>query len=132
MRFSSFRTELPFQYELEASGIRDACRYRIEPSVEQLNVSMLSGSEADIKAVLAFSLLAFCDEERNIIADISVTETDTNVVNELPGIVVYVASAGEELWELGKKYYVPLEQIREMNHLGSDTLKAGEKILIVR
>ena len=55
-----------------------------------------------------------------------------SVINELPGIVVYVAEEGDELWELGKKYYVPLSQIREMNRLCSDTLKAGEKILIVR
>lgn len=129
---SSFRTELPFAYELEAPDLKEACRYNIEPSVDQLNVSMLSGSEVDIKAVLAFGLLGFCDEEENIISDISVTETDMGVINELPGIVVYVAAEGDELWELGKKYYVPLSQIREMNRLCSDTLKAGEKILIVR
>ena len=82
--------------------------------------------------MLGFSLLGFCSSEEETITDISISEPDMDVIKELPTIVVYVAKEGDDLWKLGKKYYVPLDQIRETNHLGSDLLKAGEKILIVR
>ena len=128
----SFQTELPFQYEMEAQDLGEACSYDVKPSVEQLTVAVLGSGELDVKAVLGFGLLGFCSMEENTITDISITEPDLNVLKDLPGIVAYIAKEGDDLWNLGKRYYVPLEQIREMNHLSGDILKAGEKILIVR
>ncbi len=128
----SLQTEVPFRYELEAPGISQACDYEVTPVIEQLTVTPLSGSELDVKAVLGFGLLGFCSSEEETITDISISEPDMDVIKELPTIVVYVAKEGDDLWKLGKKYYVPLDQIRETNHLSSDSLKAGEKILIVR
>ena len=82
--------------------------------------------------MIGFGLLGFCNTEEDTIVDISIEENDASMIKDLPGIVVYIAGEGEDLWNLGKKYYVPLEQIREINHLSADTLKAGEKVLIVR
>ena len=129
---ASFRCELPFRYVLETPGISEACNYDITPVIEQLTVTALSSSELDVKGVLGFGLLGFCSSEEDTITDISITEPDMEVLKELPTIVAYVAKDGDDLWKLGKKYYVPLEQIRETNHLSSDLLKAGDKILIVR
>lgn len=129
---TAFETQLPFQYEMEVSGVSPDCRYDVKPSVEQFGVTLLNGSEIDIKAVLDFRLLGFCSSEEELIADISVENTDTNVINNLPGIVVYFAREGDDVWTLGKRYYVPLERIREINKLSNDLLRAGEKILIVR
>ena len=92
----------------------------------------MSSSELDIKAVLGFGLLGFCSVEEDTITDVIISEPNLDAIRELPAIVAYVARDGDDLWTLGKKYYVPLEQIRETNHLSGDTLKAGDKILIVR
>ena len=132
MGLASFQTEIPFQYEMPAAGISEICNYDVMPSIEQLNVTWLSGREMDVKAVIGFGLLGFCNTEEDTIVDISIEENDASMIKDLPGIVVYIAGEGEDLWNLGKKYYVPLEQIREINHLSADTLKAGEKVLIVR
>lgn len=129
---TAFEAQLPFQYEMTVSGISADCRYEVRSSLEQLNVTMSNGSELDVKAVLDFRLLGFCSGEEAMISDISVENTDTNVTNNLPGIVVYFAREGDDVWTLGKRYYVPLERIREINQLSSDLLRAGEKVLIVR
>lgn len=132
MGLASFQAQLPFRYELEAAGISSACRYQVSPALEQLTAAGLSSGELDIKAVIGFDLLGLGSAEEDTITDISMTEPDMDVIKNLPGIVAYIAKEGDDLWDLGKKYYVPLEQIREMNHLSADRLKAGEKILIVR
>lgn len=129
---SSFETETPFQYMLTAPDIKETCRYRMVPVIEQLAVTMLNNSEIDIKTVIAFDLLGFCSNAEEMISDITIQEIDMSVINNLPGIVAYIAKEGDNVWELGKKYYVPLERIREINQLSGDVLKAGEKILIVR
>ena len=129
---ASFETQLPFQYVMAVPGISQACRYRVTPAVQQLSAGLLGSSEMDVKAVIGFELIGFCSSNEDMIVDVEVGNDDTSVINELPGIVVYMARAGDDVWELGKKYYVPLERIREVNHLSSDELKAGEKVLIVR
>lgn len=37
-----------------------------------------------------------------------------------PGIVVYLAGEGETLWDICKKYDVPMDGMREMNNLTQD------------
>lgn len=131
-RLFSFSTELPFSYELEAANVTQACCHRLTAALEQLAVTRLAADELDVKAVLSFALTAICSSQEEVIKEVTASEGDAADRKAMPGIVVHIARANEELWGLGKKYYVPLQRLRELNHLSSDTLKEGEKILIVR
>lgn len=131
-RMFSFSTELPFSYELEAANVTQACCHRLTAALEQLVVTRLAADELDVKAVLSFALTAICSSQEEVIKEVTASEGDAADRKAMPGIVVHIARANEELWGLGKKYYVPLQRLRELNHLSSDTLKEGEKILIVR
>ena len=53
-------------------------------------------------------------------------------MSSLPGMVVYMVKDGDNLWNIGKKYYVPVDTLRELNALDSDELKTGQKLLIVK
>ena len=53
-------------------------------------------------------------------------------MSNLPGMVVYMVKEGDNLWNIGKQYYVPVENLRELNELGSDELKPGQKLLVVK
>lgn len=132
MPFASMCGEIPFHYILEASGITDACTYETDVSVEQLQVTMLDSEELDVKAVLSFQGIVFCNQQENWITDIKISELDLNKLNELPGIVGYVAKEGDTFWQIGRKYYVSVDSLREMNGIAGDELKAGDKILIVK
>ena len=67
-----------------------------------------------------------------MIRDLKVSELDMEKVGELPGMVVYVVQPGDNLWNIGKRYYVPVERIREVNELSTDEVRTGEKLLIVK
>lgn len=129
---ASFTAELPFQYILPIPDVPKDCRCRMLPALSQLSASAGSSSEVDIKAVISFELLGFDSRQEELVTDISAEEEEDEARRELPGMVVYFAKEGDDIWELGKKYYVPLDRIREINQLESDRLKAGEKILVVR
>ena len=49
-----------------------------------------------------------------------------------PGIVVYLAGEGETLWDICKKYDVPMDGMREMNNLTQDEIRPGDQLLIVK
>ena len=53
-------------------------------------------------------------------------------MSSLPGMIIYVVKDGDNLWNIGRKYYVSVNKIRELNNLGSDELQAGQKLLIVK
>ncbi len=130
--YGSIRRQLPFSYTLEVPGIRGDDMYTIQPELEQLAVTMLDSEELDVKGVVGLKAVVFRKLIQEIIDQITVGELDTNLLNELPGIVVYVVQPGDSLWKIGKKYYVSVDAIKEMNNLTSDEIRPGDKLLIVK
>ncbi|MCH5248926.1 MAG: DUF3794 domain-containing protein [Lachnospiraceae bacterium] len=126
------RSSLPFQYLIDVPGIDEFCIYHINWNSEQLSVTMLDSDELDIKAVINFDVLVFTTKKTSLITDINVSELDMNKVSELPGMVIYIAGVGDTLWDIGKKYYVPIAQLKEINELTTEDIKAGDKILVVK
>lgn len=132
MPFYCLKGSIPFSYVLEAAGAGADCLYEIEPSIEQLTVSMLDGDEADAKALLSFKGLICRVHEEPVVTDVKVTELDPEKLAALPGIVAYIVKDGDSLWNIGKKYYVPIARMKEMNDLSSDEIKPGDKLLVVK
>ncbi|NLL78567.1 MAG: DUF3794 domain-containing protein [Clostridiales bacterium] len=133
MPYSSIHATFPFQYVLKTqrvSGRTDV--FHVTGSLKQFMVNMTDYENLEIKAVLLFQASLFSQVQEEIIAEIRVSDLDAAIIAELPGMVAYVAREGDTLWQLGKKYYVPISQIMEMNNLASDQLEAGARLLIVK
>lgn len=126
------QAQIPYQYTLEVPDIAPEDIDTVQGSVEQLQVTMLDGEEMDVKAVLSFSTVVFKTIPVDLISQVTVSPLDTGKMSNLPGMVVYMVKDGDNLWNIGKKYYVPVESMRRMNNLESDELKPGQKLLIVK
>ena len=130
--YCSCEGTIPFSYVLEIPGIRESCTWRLETAPAELSVIMADGEEADVKLSVVFSGIVFDNYEEPMIRDIRVLEPDPEKLGNLPGIVAYIAREGDSLWDIGKRYYVPVSQIRELNELSGDEIQPGEKLLIVK
>ncbi len=126
------QAQIPYQYTLEVPDIAPEDVDAVQGAVEQLQVTMLDGEEMDVKAVLNFSTVVFKTVPVELISQVSVSPLDTGRMSSLPGMVVYMVKDGDNLWNIGKKYYVPVDALRKMNNLESDELKSGQKLLIVK
>ncbi|MCM1143707.1 MAG: DUF3794 domain-containing protein [Blautia sp.] len=126
------KSPLPFECLIDVPDIEPSAVYHIHWSLEQLSVTMIDSDELDIKAALGFDALVFTTTRKNLITDIKVADLDMAKISELPGIVIYIAGTGDTLWDIGKKYYVPIAQLKEVNELVSEEIKAGDKILVVK
>jgi hypothetical protein len=122
----------PFRYVVEAENIMPDSIFKLRYSIEQLTVTMLDGAELDVKAALQFKTLVFAVQKCNLITDITVEALDLNKLSELPGMVIYIAGKNDTLWDIGKRYYVPIAQLKEVNELASEEIRAGDKILVVK
>ena len=130
--YGSTLAQIPYQYTLEVPDIAPEDLSKIHGEVEQLQVTMLDGEEMDVKAVLSFSTTVFQNVPVQLISQLTVKELDSTRMSSLPGMVIYTVKEGDNLWNIGRKYYVPVDSLRSLNHLTSDELKAGQKLLIVK
>ncbi|MCR5753904.1 MAG: DUF3794 domain-containing protein [Acetatifactor sp.] len=129
--YASVTEQFPYEYTLEVPGVTQEDCGRVRIQVEQLQVTMLDGEEMDVKAVLSFDTTVFKNIPMDLIGRVEETELDSARLNSLPGMIIYMVKAGDNLWNIGKRYYVPVEAIRQMNGLESDELRVGQKLLIV-
>lgn len=130
--YGSAQAQIPYQYTLEVPDIAPEDMGKVRAEVEQIQVTMLDGEEMDVKAILCFSTVVFKSISVELITGINVSELDGNKMSSLPGMVIYMVKDGDNLWNIGKKYYVPVDSLRELNGLDSDELKVGQKLLIVK
>lgn len=124
--------QIPYQYTLEVPDIVEGDCEAVPPEIEQLQVTMLDSEEMDVKAVLSFSTVVFRRLPMNLISQVTVAPLDTGKLMSLPGMVIYNVKDGDNLWNIGRKYYVAVDKIKSMNHLESDELEKGQKLLIVK
>lgn len=130
--YGTAQAQIPYEYTLEVPGIAPEDMSRVQARMEQLQVTMLDGEEMDVKAVLSFHTTVFQMLPMNLIQQVNVADLDRAKQGNLPGMIIYMVKQGDNLWNIGKKYYVPVERLRSMNGLSSDELKPGQKLLIVR
>lgn len=131
-RYGVIKGIIPFQYVLEAEGIDSSCIYPVQAFLDQMTVAIIDNGEVDVKCVLYFRANVYSSWQEKIVEQIVVTEPDMEKMAALPGIAVYMVKEGESLWDIGKRYYVPVSVIRKTNELTSDEVKPGDKILIVK
>lgn len=132
MPYVSTQIMLPYEYTLDVPDIAPEDMGKVHAEVEQIQVNMLDGEELDVKAVLTFTTTVFQSIPMQLIGDVTVSDIDSAKLSSLPGMVVYTVHQGDNLWNIGKKYYVTVDTLRELNGLGIDELKVGQKLLIVK
>ncbi len=131
-RYGMMKGAIPFQYVLEAEGIDESCIYPVQAFTDQMTAAIIDNGEVDVKCVLYFRANVYRSWQEKIVEQILVSEPDMEKMAALPGIAVYMVKEGESLWDIGKRYYVPVSVIRKTNDLASDEVKPGDKILIVK
>ncbi len=132
MPYASAAAQIPYHYTLEIPGLEKEDICDVKCSVEQLQVTMLDGEEMDVKAVLVFGTIAFRNIPLELIGDVIAAPLDTHKLGTLPGMTIYIVKPGDNLWNIGKRYYLPVERLRELNELTSDELTPGQKLLVVK
>ncbi|MFI3200765.1 MAG: DUF3794 domain-containing protein [Eubacteriales bacterium] len=129
--YSSIREAIPFRYLLETPMVSSSSSIKVKGAVEQLQLTMVDGDELEMKIILCFHAIVFENREIEVVSHVSLEEIDRKKMQDLPSMVVYMAQEGDTLWDVGKKYYAPVEQLREMNGITGD-LKMGDKLLVVK
>lgn len=130
--FGVWQGMIPFSHLVAADETAPDMKYDITSALEQLSVSLLGGDSVEVKAVLAFH--SFLRKSRETINIVEIHSEPYPVEEEVrrPGIVGYQVKEGDNLWSLAKRYRTTVEGICEVNDLEEETLKTGQRILILK
>lgn len=123
---------IPFSQTVEAKEINENSIYSIKPSIEQLSVIMIDSEEIEVKASLNLNTMVFDKIKEPIITDLTVEDIDLDMLQEMPSIVGYVVKPNDNLWNIAKRYYTTIDNIREINELDQEVVKPGDKLLIIK
>ncbi len=122
--------DIPYSNPISVPQISKDSPYCLKVSIEQLHAGV-SGNRLDVRAVLCYRLMVYRKTEEPMLVGMD-KATENGQEKALPVMSVYFARENELLWDIGKKYRVSLNDIREINHINTEVLSGGEKILIAK
>lgn len=131
--FYTLEDSVPFAITRPAAGLDGGQeRQTTQPQLTQLHAALKDGNQIEWRGVIQLHMPLYDVEKSELLQDIHVGELDSQKLEKLPGFAIYFVKKGDTLWQIGKKYYVSVEKIKEINQLTSDEIKAGDRLLIVK
>lgn len=123
---------IPYSQFIEVKRMNKDSVYDIKPNIEQITVNMIDSDEIEIKAGINLNTIVFDKITEPIITDVKEEELDLEKLQNMPSMIGYIVKDKDSLWDIAKRYYTTVENIREMNELEQDTIKQGDKLLILK
>ena len=126
------KQKIPFIQEVDVKGITQDNIYEIEAAVEQVNVIMLDADEMETKVSVVLNVVVFDRINEKFVCGVETAEKVKTNLRRLPLMTGYIVSGGETLWDIAKAHSTTIEEIRQMNQIEGEEIKAGDRLLIVR
>ena len=122
--------DIPYDQTITVGGVRadDPCYGRV--CIEQIN-EVIQGDRIEVRVILSYQFSVYNKKRECLLAEMKKDEEKMED-EAFPVMSVYFAKDNDNIWEVGKKYQVPLDSIRSINELAADELQEGQKLLIVK
>ena len=132
MPYGVLRSTIPFREHLDISHAEPQMAYMLEGMMDDLSVSMVDSEEIEVKAQIRIKAVVYSNRELSVIKEVVVKARDYQKLEELPGMAVLLFEEGDSLWDIGKKYYLPVKKIKEINGIADNKEpEPGSRILVV-
>ncbi len=124
----SCRKEIPISTSVDAQGFSDDAEAEAEAEAEHLSWSLNAANEAELRYLLRINARIRSDERLSVIEDVEIEDTDDSTGFR---VVIYFVQNGDTLWDVAKRYTVPVNTLCEMNSVSpSDPPAPGKGLLI--
>ena len=122
--------DIPYEHIIPVAGKETDAPYKSRVSIDQIN-AIAQGDRAEARVLLSYSLFLYEKKKISLLSGMKKAETEAEDKN-FPVMAMYFAKEDENVWDVGKKYQVSLNSIREINELVTDELISGQRLLVVK
>lgn len=130
--FETIKGAVPFELTIEVPNMPEETECFWQAGLEQLSAMAVDGEEVEIKAIVNFNILAQSQESIPTIRSIEASPLDLQRLEELPGIIGYIADGKKSLWEIAKEHAVTVDELWKNNDLSGENIKKGDKLIIIK
>jgi LysM repeat protein len=122
--------ELPFTYRVPLPDPESVYESDVSLSLDQNSYEIISDNEMAVKSQITARI--HLSKKKQIKVIIGVKGVKAADKKENPPVLVYYAEQGESLWNIGKRYKVPVQKILDDNCMEEEAdPEAGQKILLI-
>lgn len=132
MPYASIRGQIPFQQMIEVPEMEADAEYMIQAQLEQLQAMMSDSEEVEFKGTINLGVLVMGSRQLQAVTDVSEQPVDYERLNEIPGMVGYIASEGDTLWNIAKRYSTTVDMLKQMNDFKGEEVSVGDRFLIMK
>ena len=126
----SVKKEVPFTHTVDAPGAADGTP-EVKLTAEHVNYSLNSANDAEVRFVLSADTRVVKSSTVSVITDVSLDEEARIDKSQQPSITIYFAQAGDNLWDIAKRYHTTIEEIAAVNKLDPvSEIPAAQQLLI--
>ena len=124
----SVRKEIPFGYVLNYDDQSPDLIANVRADIRHSGYNLNSAGEVELRCILGIDADIIRRRKDNIITDVEVSDISAD---EDRGIVIYFVQSGDTLWDIAKRYAVPMASIIRYNDIADpDKLAVGERLFI--
>lgn len=129
---ASFQCQVPFSQHISLEEQVGDSEYILNICVDQINASMIGGDEIEVRAFVGIEVLIMRVMAQNFVESVEMKPMTSKELAAFPGMIGYIAQNQETLWDIAKRYKTTVDKIKNVNKMTVDSVKRGDKILIVR
>ena len=120
---------IPFQTTRKSEGAFERLKCDATIAIDNLNYLILNDTEVEVNCDCKIALTAYMIEEQQTFVRLEQLGERQEHPMSSP-LVIYYGAAGENLWDIGKKYGVPISVLKENNEIEQDVLEEEKLIFI--
>lgn len=101
-----------------------------EITVTGANYTLTSECNMELRVELNICAAIYKCSKMPLITDIKINDCKPISKQNKAAMTVYFATAGEKLWDIARKYFANVEEIKQINEIGDDIVTGDKMILI--
>lgn len=123
-------TDMPFETKVMFEDLNDDSYAEVKAEVCSCTYNLTSTNSVEVKADINISGYLYESNNYTMMSNINVNESASKDRDGEYALKLYFAQAGEDIWEIAKKYSTSIKAIMDENDLVDDKLSENGMLLI--
>lgn len=121
---------VPCEFEIDTGSSQSEYLFTPDIQVASIAYNILNSEELELRISLLVNGILYEVFHRNVISQIEIDENTPKTRNDNCALRLYFADAGENVWEIAKRYNTSVQAILEQNAIEAENITSRGMILI--